>query len=108
MREWYERHPGYAAASERRRREKGATAEYDRWRWENDPAYRFRKKARIAFAQALKRGKIQRQPCERCGAEPAEGHHPDYSKPLEVRWLCVQHHIEQHRQFPLPFGPSRV
>src|SRR5512146_416701 len=44
----------------------------------------------------LRRGKIQRQPCELCGA-PAEAHHHDYSKPLEVRWLCRPHHLELHK-----------
>lgn len=45
---------------------------------------------------ALKSGRLTRQPCEVCGAAPAEGHHPDYSKPLEVRWLCRDCHKKLH------------
>lgn len=44
---------------------------------------------------AVRRGKLQRQPCEVCG-EKAHAHHPDYSKALEVRWLCPHHHARQH------------
>lgn len=40
------------------------------------------------------RSKISiKQPCEVCGT-PAEAHHDDYSRPLEVRWLCSVHHKE--------------
>lgn len=45
---------------------------------------------------AKQNGSIIRRPCEKCGAEPAEGHHDDYTKPLEVRWLCHKHHNEYH------------
>src|SRR6266851_7628737 len=38
-------------------------------------------------------------PCEICGVTPAQGHHEDYSKPKEVRWLCRQHHGEAHRVY---------
>lgn len=41
-------------------------------------------------------GRIQRMPCEICGEEKAEGHHDDYDKPLEVRWLCKKHHARWH------------
>src|ERR1039458_7338116 len=40
-------------------------------------------------------GKVKRQPCEVCGAQPAEAHHEDYSKPLDVEWLCPTHHRER-------------
>lgn len=41
----------------------------------------------------LRRGKIQRGPCAVCGEESVEAHHEDYSKPLEVVWLCRRHHV---------------
>jgi hypothetical protein len=48
---------------------------------------------------AITAGKISRKPCERCGIdEGVEGHHEDYSKPLEVIWLCKMHHNERHRE----------
>lgn len=43
----------------------------------------------------LRRGKITREPCERCGGT-AEMHHDDYSEPLQVRWLCRSCHLELH------------
>ena len=54
--------------------------------------------ARSMLAVYIKRGKIVRQPCEACGKEPAHGHHDDYGKPLEVRWLCKHHHGLEHVQ----------
>lgn len=52
--------------------------------------------ARIAVNNALRDGKIEKIPCLICGDEKVEGHHPDYSRPLDVVWLCNQHHREAH------------
>jgi hypothetical protein len=41
---------------------------------------------------AIRKGWIHRGPCEVCFSGPAEAHHDDYSRPLEVRWLCRKHH----------------
>lgn len=46
--------------------------------------------------EAIRNGTLVRQPCEKCGDEKVEAHHDDYSKPLEVRWLCRKHHLEHH------------
>jgi len=48
--------------------------------------------------RAIKTGRLTRQPCEMCGATSTQAHHDDYSKPLDVRWLCVKHHNEVHRE----------
>lgn len=40
--------------------------------------------------------KLIRQPCEICGETKVHAHHDDYSKPLDVRWLCVKHHTLHH------------
>lgn len=55
-------------------------------------------RARIMAICARRAGKLVRQPCEKCGVEQTDAHHDDYSKPLEVRWLCRAHHLELHRQ----------
>lgn len=49
------------------------------------------------YVQAAKRaGVISPEPCEICGAEKAEAHHPDYDRPGDVQWLCRKHHQQLH------------
>jgi len=61
-------------------------------------AYPIKDKARAAVSRSLKSGALIRQPCEVCGEMKTEAHHDDYSKPLQVRWLCFKHHREIHGQ----------
>lgn len=50
-------------------------------------------RARAMIAGLIRAGLIERQACQVCGTEiRVDGHHPDYSKPLEVIWLCRTHH----------------
>lgn len=65
---------------------------------EESRAYNKTEKGRAAqkLRDAVRQGKIKRQPCEICQEPEAQGHHFDYSKPLEVRWLCPKHHREEH------------
>ena len=62
--------------------------------------YRLKHNARSAVARALKTGTLIRGVCEICGNTETEAHHNDYTKQLEVRWLCVLHHGIQHRRYP--------
>ena len=55
-----------------------------------------REAAHIKFRNAVRDGKVKPWPCEVCGTDRVEGHHPDYSRPLQVVWLCNQHHREAH------------
>ena len=53
--------------------------------------------AHILVGNAIKSGALVRQSCEVCGSGRAQAHHDDYTKPLEVRWLCRKHHLEHHK-----------
>lgn len=59
-------------------------------------------KAHNDLKTAVRLGRIKRQPCEVCGEPEAEAHHKDYSRTLEVSWLCKKHHEEAHSKLPNP------
>jgi len=58
--------------------------------------YPDKSKARTALNNALRDGKVFKQNCLVCGSIDSEAHHPDYSKPFDVIWLCPKHHAEEH------------
>lgn len=107
---WLARFP----ASKPKRRRKPLTPEqrerqraYDRNRWANRSETQRAQRREIAKAHdavrwAIKHGKIIKPPvCENCGsAGRIEGHHADYSRRLEVQWLCRACHIAVHRKPP--------
>ena len=70
-----------------------------------DAANPVRKRAQFAVNNALRDGRIKKQPCQCCGSETVEGHHPDYSRPLDVVWLCAAHHSELHTEFYWQINP---
>jgi hypothetical protein len=93
---------------------------YDMERFRNDPKRRAQHKAncilytirhadrRHAHAvlhNAVKSGKVVKGPCAVCGEKRVEGHHFDYSKPLEVIWLCKAHHNAIHHPEKPVFTP---
>lgn len=106
----------YIAKKQKGRQRKYRTsAEYRKWfreyvrKWNarnEEKRYQFSRKwvlanvekvkAQRAVHRAVKKGILKRKGCEKCGMK-ADAHHPDYSKPLEVRWLCRLHHREEHK-----------
>lgn len=54
-----------------------------------------RRAAQVAVGNAIRDGKLQRWPCEVCGAK-AHAHHVNYDAPLLVTWLCPPHHKAAH------------
>jgi len=76
-----------------------AQAIQDRWLEKNYD----KRKAEWTFRNAVRDGKVITGSCcqheSGCTVtENLEGHHPDYSKPLEVVWLCTMHHGETRRK----------
>ena len=55
--------------------------------------------ARLLVQYAVKTGILQKpNMCSICFMEgKIEAHHDDYSKPLEVRWLCIGCHSDYHK-----------
>ena len=60
-------------------------------------------KARGILTDAVAHGRIIKpEHCEICKKPTLKsklhGHHDDYSKPLEVRWMCLPCHADYHRR----------
>lgn len=55
-----------------------------------------KKTAHTTTNLAIRLGKLVRLPCEMCGNPKTQAHHDDYSKPLDVRWLCHRCHWTVH------------
>jgi hypothetical protein len=68
------------------------TGRVRKWRQEKPE----RPRAHLHVQSAVKNGKLKAQPCKVCFATPTQAHHPDYSQPLEVIWLCALHHRQEH------------
>jgi len=59
---------------------------------------------RFKLNKAIGKGVVVRQSCSECGLEKSEAHHPDYNKPLDVIWVCRQHHALIHKVEHLSMG----
>lgn len=97
-REWARRNPEASKRWQVENPEKAAKAKAN-WRKGNPKKYR----AHIAINNAVKLGKVQKpSTCQSCKKDiPSrrlQAHHDDYSKPLDVRWLCAPCHNQWHIQ----------
>lgn len=85
VRRYRERHPD---------RVKQNQANQDAKRFYADQELRARRIAQKAKAY----GRLVPEPCLFCDDPKVEMHYHDYSKPLEVTWLCPRHHAIAHRE----------
>lgn len=94
---WYSLHRDLYRALGRRQYQKDKEKIKERARRYNE-LYPEKTKAHNVVKQLLADGELIKQPCVVCGSASSEAHHPDYSKPTYVVWLCVIHHRELHRR----------
>lgn len=82
-------------------------------KWKNDPDLKKRmlkhkknwsekntikRAAHIITGNAIRDGRLILGLCEVCKKKKVDAHYDDYTKPLEVRWLCRKHHAELHKE----------
>lgn len=74
-------------------------ATHKRARRGNDDPYK--RRCRMALRDAVKSGKVKKPlRCSECQwVGRLHGHHNDYSKPLEVIWVCPICHGKIHRKY---------
>lgn len=99
--EWRERDLDRHREKARRYREAGRAIDTPAAKKARD-AWRLRNKHKISaqakVRNAILSGKLLRLPCVVCGSPDSQGHHEDYSKPLDVVWYCAKHHGERHTE----------
>ena len=57
------------------------------------------RRAHHTLQNAVRYGKIERQPCGVCREGKVEGHHHQGYEPehyLDIKWLCSKHHKKEH------------
>lgn len=74
----------------------GKPKEYQERKKQTDPQHKLKKASEAKARAARIKGIIVALPCEFSGTGDCHGriemHHDDYSKPLDIRWVCARHH----------------
>lgn len=74
-------------------------------KYRNDPKLRAKHEARWMVNRMKKAGKLLSQPCSNCGELHVHAHHPDYSQPLLIVWLCPKCHRDEHKKLKMKPTP---
>lgn len=62
------------------------------WAYAESKGNRHKLVARAYVNHLVQRRKLIPKPCEVCGRLEVEAHHNTYEDPLDIRWLCSEHH----------------
>lgn len=92
------RKKGYTTIQSDKERYKKLLEQIKKWNKEN----RYKKYAHNKVKKAINKGLlIKSDICQICGKTNCEiqGHHYDYSKPLDVIWVCTECHGKLHRKY---------
>jgi hypothetical protein len=54
-----------------------------------------KERTRYLTTNAIRDGRLIKKPCIYCNSEKVQAHHHDYSKPLDVIWVCFTCHRER-------------
>lgn len=66
------------------------------WEYYKKRGQRHKLVARRYVLTMLERGKIHKKPCNVCGSLDVQAHHNSYENPLDIDWLCKDHHDALH------------
>lgn len=99
-RAWHKANPKRTARNRQRwKQENRAKVAAMSASWERKNPEKTRAQSTVAYA--IKKGDLVRpDACEDCGEScMPHAHHPDYSKPYEVMWLCRPCHGKAHKRY---------
>ncbi len=102
QRKWRRDNPLEARQRDRLKHKKRRELEKTRYKlYVRPPADPIKLAARMALNKAIRAGIVKRpEACSKCPNKRPQGHHHDYSKPLDVVWLCTKHHALEHHPLP--------
>lgn len=49
-------------------------------------------------SNAIRDGRLLKQPCWVCGEAKSQAHHGAYDRPMDVSWFCAKHHAQLHKE----------
>jgi hypothetical protein len=90
--EWYSEYSKkyFSVLENRERRNRNAK------NYRTIPQVAVKQAARLEVRRSLERQEIDKFPCVMCGSLNVEAHHVDYHRPLDVVWVCREHHRAIH------------
>jgi len=62
------------------------------WAYAAQRGVRHKLVARAYVNHLMQRGKLKSKPCDVCGKLETEAHHNSYENPMDIRWVCAEHH----------------